>query len=70
MKEWLKDKGIAASVHYPLPVYFQESYRDLCYKKNDFPVAEKNSLEILSLPIFPELKEEQVEYVCEVVNKF
>ena len=70
MKEWLKNKGILSSIHYPFPVHFQDAYKDLCYNKNDFPVAEKYSLEILSLPIFPELKEEQVAYVCEAVNKF
>ncbi|HJP17872.1 MAG TPA: DegT/DnrJ/EryC1/StrS family aminotransferase [Nitrospinota bacterium] len=70
IKEWLKNKGILTSIHYPLPVHFQRSYKDLCYKKNNFPITEKYSLEILSLPIFPELNKEQEEYTCEVINKF
>ena len=61
--EELKKRGIEALVHYPLPLHLQEVYKDLGYKKDDFPVAERVSREVLSLPIYPHIKKDQIEYV-------
>lgn len=66
----LRENGISAGIHYPIPVHLQEAYRELGYKKGDFPVAERYANEILSLPMFPELTCEQVAYVCEVIEDF
>ncbi len=60
----MKEKGISVLIHYPIPLHLQEAYKDLKHKKGDFPVSEKISDEILSLPMFPHMKKEQVEYVC------
>ncbi len=66
----LRENGISAGIHYPIPVHLQEAYKDLGYNKGDFPIAEKYANEILSLPMFPELTHEQVVHVCEVIEDF
>lgn len=64
----LKAKGIATGIHYPIPIHLQKAYAGMGWKKGDFPVAEKLADEILSLPMFAEMTEEQVEEVCEVLR--
>jgi dTDP-4-amino-4,6-dideoxygalactose transaminase len=56
----LAEAGVQTGVHYPIPVHLQPAYRDLGYSRGDFPVAERAAAEVLSLPIFPELTDEQV----------
>ena len=63
--EELQKKGIGVLIHYPIPVHLQEAYADAGYKKGSLPVAERVADEILSLPMFPHMSEEQVEYVCQ-----
>ena len=60
----MKKQGIGVLIHYPIPLHLQEAYGELKHKKGDFPVAEKISDEILSLPMFPHMTKEQIEYVC------
>ena len=60
----LKNKGIGCSIHYPTPLHLQEAFRYLGYKKWDFPLAEKFSTEILSLPMSPYLDPEEIKTVC------
>jgi len=60
---FLNEKGIQCGVHYPVPVHLQPAYRSLGYKKGDLPVSEQIALEFISLPIFPELTETQVNIV-------
>jgi len=60
LREELKSKGIAAGIHYPIPLHLQPAYNYLGYKRGDFPITEKASQEILSLPIFAELTGEQI----------
>ncbi|MBU0459622.1 MAG: DegT/DnrJ/EryC1/StrS family aminotransferase [Nanoarchaeota archaeon] len=62
----LKEKGVDTGIHYPLPLHLQPSLNYLGYKEGDFPIAEQAAKEILSLPMFPELKEEQIN---EIVTK-
>lgn len=64
----LKDKGIATSIHYPIPIHLQEAYAGI-WKQGDFPVAEKITGELLSLPMFAELKKNQVQEVCEALKE-
>jgi len=61
----MKDKGVGVLIHYPIPIHLQEAYADLGHKKGDFPVSEKIAGEILSLPMFPHMTKEQVQYVCD-----
>jgi dTDP-4-amino-4,6-dideoxygalactose transaminase len=56
--------GIQVGVHYPIPVHLQPAHRDLGYDRGAFPVAERVASEILSLPIYPELTDEQIEMVA------
>ena len=57
-------------VYYPLPLHLQKVFADLGYKAGDFPVSEQACREVLSLPMFPELTDEEVEYVGEVIGEF
>jgi len=66
--EKLADKGICPLIHYPIPIHLQECYKDLGYKKGDFPVAEKCCEEIMSLPMYPELTEEEIRYVVDSIK--
>ncbi len=70
LQKYLKEKGINTIVHYPLPVHLQLAYRELGYKEGDFPETEKVSQEILSLPIFPELTEEEIKYISQSIMGF
>ncbi len=65
----MKAKGIGVLVHYPIPLHLQEAYADLGHKKGDFLVAEKLSDEVLSLPMFPHMKKDQIEYVCTTLKE-
>ena len=71
LKKYLLEKGIDTKVHYPIPIHFQKAAKYLGYKKGDFPVTEKQMKTILSLPIYPELTDEQVKEVADnIVNFF
>jgi dTDP-4-amino-4,6-dideoxygalactose transaminase len=59
----LTELGIQSGVHYPVPVHLQPAYRDLGYTTGDFPVAERAAAEVLSLPMFPEMTDEQIDEV-------
>ncbi len=69
-QEYLASNGIGTLIHYPVPLHLQESYRDLGYKEGSFPVTEELAKEIVSLPLYPELTDEEVSYICNVVNEF
>jgi dTDP-4-amino-4,6-dideoxygalactose transaminase len=64
IRRHLQEKGVGCAVHYPIPIHLQEACRDLGYKEGAFPIAEYLADEFLSLPMFPELSEEQIEYVA------
>jgi len=66
--EKLADKGVRTLIHYPIPIHLQECYKELGYKKGDFPISEKCCEEILSLPMYPELTEEEIRYVAEAIK--
>lgn len=70
LKKFLLQRGIECSVHYPRPLHLQQCYTSLGYRVGDFPVAERASAECLSLPIYPELTREQVEFVCTQIRRF
>jgi dTDP-4-amino-4,6-dideoxygalactose transaminase len=56
----LVEAGIGAGIHYPLPVHLQKGYAELGYKTGAFPIAEKLASEVITLPLFPEMTEEQI----------
>jgi dTDP-4-amino-4,6-dideoxygalactose transaminase len=70
MKEFLKEKGIETQIHYPAALPFLKAYDYLGHTPRDFPVASQFQSEILSLPMFPELENEQQEYVAGQIKNF
>jgi dTDP-4-amino-4,6-dideoxygalactose transaminase len=64
----LAQAGIQTAIHYPVPLHLQECFRGLGYKPGDFPVAERVSKEILSLPMYPELTHPQVNYIASIIR--
>ncbi len=67
---FLKKNGIATAIHYPTPIHLQSAYASLRYKRGSFPECEKAATEIMSLPMFAELTDEEISYVADNVNKF
>ncbi|CAD7766645.1 MAG: UDP-4-amino-4-deoxy-L-arabinose--oxoglutarate aminotransferase [Candidatus Argoarchaeum ethanivorans] len=70
LQKFLDSKGIATGLHYPLPLHLQKAYDHLGYSKGDFPVTEKIADRLLSLPMFPELTKDQIEYVVDAIKEF
>jgi len=65
----LREKEVFSAMHYPVPIHLQEAYHFLGLGKGSFPVAEKCASEQLSLPMYPELSEEQIGYVCSEIKR-
>lgn len=63
LKNYLENYRIGTGIHYSIPLHLQKAYAYLGYKEGDFPVAEKLSREILSLPMYPELTKEEIGYI-------
>jgi dTDP-4-amino-4,6-dideoxygalactose transaminase len=62
--------GIQCGIHYPIPIHLQEAYQSLGLKAGSFPFCEQSAGEIVSLPMFAELTDEQVAFVCEQIKAF
>ena len=70
LRRHLSEHGIGSGVYYPVPLHLQPCFKDLGYREGDFPVSERLSRTVLSLPIYPELTEEQIEAVINRVREF
>lgn len=70
LQNYLKEQGVATMIYYPLPLHIQPVFADLGYKEGDLPETEKAAREAISLPMFPELKTEQQEYVVAKIAEF
>lgn len=68
--EHLNSKVVQTAIHYPTPIHLQEAYSFLGYKNGSFPIAEQYVDEILSLPMYPELKQEEIAFVVKSVKEF
>lgn len=64
----LNEQGIACGIHYPIPLHMQKAYADMPYSEGQFPVSEQSAAEMVSLPMFAELTEEQIQAVCAAVK--
>ncbi|MDD4889485.1 MAG: DegT/DnrJ/EryC1/StrS family aminotransferase [Phycisphaerae bacterium] len=70
LQAFLKEQGIGTEVYYPVSMHEQECFKSLGHRKGDFPAAEKAEAEVLALPIYPELTDEQIVYVAGKVKEF
>lgn len=66
----LSKNHISTGIHYPLPIHLMKSFEDLGYRKGDFSVSERCSERVLSLPMYPELSDSEVDKICEMIRKF
>ena len=70
LQERLKKEGVGTEVYYPVPMHLQECFRYLGYHAGAFPETERAAKETLALPIYPELKQSQINFVVECISKF
>jgi dTDP-4-amino-4,6-dideoxygalactose transaminase len=70
LRKYLGDRGIGTQIHYPVPIHLQQSAQFLGYRQGDMPITERVASEVLSLPMFAELTDEQLERVADSVRSF
>jgi dTDP-4-amino-4,6-dideoxygalactose transaminase len=70
LTEFLKTRGIGTAFHYPVPLHLQKAYKELRYRRGDFPNAELAAREIVTFPLYPELKKREVDYVAGSILEF
>jgi len=70
LREYLSGHGIGTEVYYPQPLHLQKALADLGYQLGDFPVSEKAANEVLALPMYPELRVDELESVVEAIRRF
>ena len=70
LQRFLNERGVPTIIYYPKPLHLQPVYSDLGYREGDFPVAESAAKRILPLPMYPELTDEQVDYVIQTIREF
>ena len=70
MADYLKEKGIGTIIHYPIPPHLSQAYAYLGHKAGDFPIAERYAAEVLSLPMYNGMTEEEQTAVIDAINAF
>jgi dTDP-4-amino-4,6-dideoxygalactose transaminase len=70
LRDYLKDRGIATGIHYPIPIHLQPAYQGLGYRKGEFPVTERYAQQILSLPMYPELDSDAIVHVAGTIKGY
>lgn len=70
LMDYLNKQGVATMIHYPIPPYMQQAYQHLNLKKGTFPIADELAETMISLPIWPGLTKEEVQYVCQQIKTF
>jgi dTDP-4-amino-4,6-dideoxygalactose transaminase len=70
LQAYLSEHGVGTLIHYPVPIHLQEAYKNFNYKKGDFPIAEEIADTALSLPMYPGIATDEIEFVCKQVKDF
>ncbi len=70
LQPYLKEYGIGSGIYYPVPLHEQECFASLGYSRGEFPVAEQAANEVLALPMYAELSDEQIAYVAQKIKDF
>jgi len=70
LQEHLQQSGVSTGLHYPVPLHLQKAFQHLGYRRGDFPMAELAADQVLSLPMYPELTRDQIEYVADCIRGF
>lgn len=70
LKDYLNKQGVGTLIHYPIPPHLQKAYSEMNFKKGQFELAEKMAETSLSIPLYPGLKEEEIEFVIQTIRKF
>ena len=70
LESFLNERGIGTNKHYPIPIHLQECYKNLGFKRGDFPIAEEISATELSIPMYYGMAEEEIQYVIDIINEF
>jgi dTDP-4-amino-4,6-dideoxygalactose transaminase len=70
LQQFLNEKGIGTGLHYPLPLHLQQAYAAMSHRRGDFPVSERTAERLLSLPMYAELKREQIEEVVDRIREY
>jgi len=70
LQNYLLEKGIGTQIHYPIPPHLSKAYIQFGYKPGDFTITEKHSNEILSLPLYEGMTDEEIQYVIDVINEY
>jgi dTDP-4-amino-4,6-dideoxygalactose transaminase len=70
LRQYLEQRRIGSEIYYPLPLHLQTSLKDLGYKQGDFPISELAAQEVLALPIYPELRDDEQQIVVDAIRSF
>ena len=70
LQKYLQENGIGTAIYYPLCLHQQKVFKNLGYETGDFPVSEKAAQEVLSLPMFPELTDDEAAYISDIIKNF
>ncbi len=70
LSKYLTDHGVGSGIYYPIPLHLQESLKFLSHKKGDFPQAEAYAQSTLSIPLYPELTDEEVDCICDLLKRY
>jgi len=70
LMKFLRERGIGSSFHYPIPLHLQKVYKELGYRRGDFPNSEFAAKGIVTFPLYPELKKKEIDYIADSVSQF
>ena len=70
LQAYLNERGIGTGIHYPHPVHLEPAFAGLGYEAGSLPIAEKAAQQLLSIPMYPEMSDEQIQAVADALNGF